>query len=186
MNAEEANRLVTSLYDSRYAGLVRFATRYVGSVDTAEDLVQETFMDLYRALRTGTKVKNVAAWASCVVRRKIFRELDAANSREKLSQDVDCERLAAVNPAPAEDYDRWGREVRELFHVLSRREEEVIVLRLSGMKYREIAKELGISPNSVNALLSRALRKLQAARKAGIESKPVFQYAAQDDSRTLH
>ena len=186
MTAKKANRLVTSLCDSKYATLVRFATRYAGSVDAAEDVVQETFMDLYRALRAGTEIENVAAWASCVVRRKIFRGLDAANSRTKLGQDLDCEQLEAVGSAPVEDYDRWGREVRELFHVLSRREEEVIVLRLSGMKYREIAAELGISPNSVNVLLSRALRKLQAAAKAGIRAKPVFQYAAQANSRTLH
>ena len=53
--------------------------------------------------------------------------------------------------------------VRDLLGLLSRREEEVLLLRLEAMKYREIADHLGISMNSVNTLLARALRKLQTA-----------------------
>lgn len=54
-------------------------------------------------------------------------------------------------------------DVRSLLAVLSPREEEVLLLRLEAMKYREIADQLGISMNSVNTLLARALRKLQQA-----------------------
>ena len=54
-------------------------------------------------------------------------------------------------------------DIRSLLSMLSAREEEVLLLRLEAMKYREIAEQLGISVNSVNTLLSRALRKLQDA-----------------------
>jgi RNA polymerase sigma factor (sigma-70 family) len=54
-------------------------------------------------------------------------------------------------------------DIRDLLSVLSPREEEVLLLRLEALKYREIADQLGISMNSVNALLARALRKLQVA-----------------------
>ena len=54
-------------------------------------------------------------------------------------------------------------EIRGLLSVLSPREEEVLLLRLEALKYREIADHLGISMNSVNTLLARALRKLQTA-----------------------
>jgi RNA polymerase sigma factor (sigma-70 family) len=55
-------------------------------------------------------------------------------------------------------------EIRGLLSVLSPREEEVLLLRLEALKYREIADQLGISMNSVNALLARALRKIQVAK----------------------
>jgi RNA polymerase sigma factor (sigma-70 family) len=60
-------------------------------------------------------------------------------------------------------------DIRSLLSVLSPREEEVLLLRLEALKYREIADQLGISMNSVNTLLARALRKLQqaTARKTG-------------------
>ena len=54
-------------------------------------------------------------------------------------------------------------DIRNLLSVLSPREEEVLLLRLEALKYREIAEQLGISMNSVNTLLARALRKLQQA-----------------------
>jgi RNA polymerase sigma factor (sigma-70 family) len=54
-------------------------------------------------------------------------------------------------------------EIRSLLSVLSPREEEVLLLRLESLKYREIADQLGISITSVDNLLARALRKLQAA-----------------------
>ena len=54
-------------------------------------------------------------------------------------------------------------DIRTLLSVLTPREEEVLLLRLDAMKYREIADQLGISMNSVNTLLARALRKLQEA-----------------------
>jgi RNA polymerase sigma factor (sigma-70 family) len=53
--------------------------------------------------------------------------------------------------------------IQQYLCLLSRREEEVLLLRLEAMKYREIADHLGISMNSVNTLLARALRKLQKA-----------------------
>ena len=39
----------------------------------------------------------------------------------------------------------------------------MLLLRLESIKYREVADQLGISMNSVNTLLARALRKLQQA-----------------------
>jgi RNA polymerase sigma factor (sigma-70 family) len=54
-------------------------------------------------------------------------------------------------------------DIRNFLSVLSPREEEVLLLRLEALKYREIAEQLGISMNSVNSLLARALRKLQQA-----------------------
>jgi RNA polymerase sigma factor (sigma-70 family) len=45
--------------------------------------------------------------------------------------------------------------------VLSRREEEVLLLRLDAMKYREIADQLGISMSFVNTILARVLQKLK-------------------------
>jgi RNA polymerase sigma factor (sigma-70 family) len=51
--------------------------------------------------------------------------------------------------------------IADYLRVLSRREEEVLLLRLEAMKYREIADQLGISMNSVNTILARALQKLK-------------------------
>ena len=64
---------------------------------------------------------------------------------------------------------------REEIHVrvgstsrLAPREREVVLLRAQGLRYREIASQLGISSNSVGTLLLRAMRKMRAARAEAI------------------
>jgi RNA polymerase sigma factor (sigma-70 family) len=75
------------------------------------------------------------------------------------------ERFEVEDPAPRSDQEapeplRWD-EVLPHFTVLTKREEEVLLLRLQSMKYREIAASLGIQTSSVNVLLARAIRKLR-------------------------
>jgi len=46
---------------------------------------------------------------------------------------------------------------------LTPREQEVVLLRLSSLKYREIGARLNISAKTVSVLLTRAVRKLRQA-----------------------
>ena len=52
--------------------------------------------------------------------------------------------------------------VRGFWSMLSKREKEVLALRLEEYKYREIADCLDISMKTVDTLVGRALRKLRA------------------------
>ena len=167
MTASEITELVSSLYETWYTSVVRYAARRMGSLQAAEDIVQDTFMQLYRELVAGHIVENPRAWTFCVVRRQVGhqagvlrREMDQHESAEVL------EKLPSgwVSPIELEnDPDR----LRRLLSTLTKREEEVIHLRLAAMKYREIAEALQISESSVNTLLIRALKKLKLAQTAG-------------------
>lgn len=165
MDEREATQVVTDLYGSAYGGLVRFAARSIG-IAAAEDVVQETFMRLYRTLREGRDVDNPKAWSICVVRREIVRLIQ---ERATTSQAIGGLELVPPREGPVgkiEDPYAGGDEVTRLLAVLTPREEEVIALRMSSMKYREIGAELGIGIKTVGTLLARALRKLQVARQA--------------------
>jgi RNA polymerase sigma-70 factor (ECF subfamily) len=83
------------------------------------------------------------------------RQIKDRNLHEQLDE-------ADLPGEPAIEISRLA-EIRSILSVLSPREEEVLLLRLEALKYREIADQLGISINSVNTLLARALRKLQEA-----------------------
>jgi RNA polymerase sigma-70 factor (ECF subfamily) len=183
MSRAEASELVRSLFDRWYPALLRYALRATGSLQVAEDLVQETFMLLYRAVREGQKIENPKGWTLCVVRRQIGKQMRRSWREVGLDESMDVlETLPAgrVDPAEFED-DRTTR----LFSVLTRREEEVILLRMQAMKYREIGAYLGISPNSVNTLLARALRKLQKAAHKNAEGESVAHTLEKALSKTL-
>jgi RNA polymerase sigma factor (sigma-70 family) len=155
VNESDATDLVAALFDRWYVPLVRYALRTTSNYELAEDLAQDTFMHLYQALRTGRRIEHPKAWTICVLRRAMNRQMKDRSLHEQLDE-------ADLPGEPAAEISRLA-EIRSLLSVLSPREEEVLLLRLEALKYREIADQLGISMNSVNTLLARALRKLQEA-----------------------
>ena len=162
MDYQETIRYVDELYESWYPQLLRYARRFLREPGIAEELVQETFLDLYRALLADQSIQFPKAWTMAVARRKILHdqrlrvledhrdpedlstlEISAPDWREDVEISIDCER------------------VRDHMSLLSSREYEVLTLRLQSMRYSEIGGALGISTNSVKTLLARALEKLR-------------------------
>jgi len=155
VDEHDAIALVTELFEHWYMFLVRYAVRFTENYDMAEDLAQETFCELYRNIRGGKSIAHPKAWTLCVLKREMNRRIKEYARYEPLD-DMEIE----GGPIPgisAED------DLQSLLSVLTPREAEVLLLRLEPLKYREIADQLGISMNSVNTLLARALKKLQQA-----------------------
>jgi len=169
VNESDATDLVTALFDRWYMSLVHYALRTTRSYELAEDLAQGTFMQLYLALRRGRTIEHPKAWTLCVLRREMNRQMKDRSLHESLDEsDIADERVTEMSC--------FG-EIRSLLSVLSPREEEVLLLRLEALKYREIAEQLGISMNSVNTHLARALRKLQAAMSQRHINERTTEYA---------
>lgn len=63
-------------------------------------------------------------------------------------------------------------DIGRLLSLLTPRETEVLLLRLEGLKYHEIAGELDISLNTVGTLLVRSMRKLREAVRPAYPSAP--------------
>ncbi|HSW48868.1 MAG TPA: RNA polymerase sigma factor, partial [Bryobacteraceae bacterium] len=176
---------VSSLFGDWYAPLLRYAWRASGNLETAEDLVQEAFSELYRNLVEGKRVENPRAWTLCVVRRRVVdrqrEEHRRGGAMESLSDigDVADSRDA---PGPGE----WeGDRLTRLLGVLSPREEEVLLLRIKGLKYRQIAAALRISTNSVKTLLARGIRKMQQASGGGPKARPRQEHDGDNVPETL-
>jgi RNA polymerase sigma factor (sigma-70 family) len=179
---DEATEVVSSLYESWYSFLVRYASRLTGSVDSAEDVAQEAFMHLYREMRAGKPVDNPKAWTLCIVRRAAARQRLRTRHQENVQQSI-LESSLVSTPDQQESAFEID-QARKLFSVLTVREEEVISLRVAGMKYREIARHLGVNASSVNTLLARALRKLRMAANDP-PSGSALNYARDGISKTL-
>ncbi len=185
MTRDDATALVNGLFDSWYEAMVRYAARLTGSVEEAEEIVQEAFLALFDELVAGKAIGNPRAWTFSVVRRGAARRVQHHLKHEVPLADVDLLDTMAGPPGWEGDGD-----LDRMLAVLTRRETEVVMLRLESMKYREIGRALGISSNSVNVLLARALRKLQAfvgtepKRKAA--TAVIRRWEGANDSETLH
>ena len=72
-----------------------------------------------------------------------------------------------------------------MFGVLSQREEEVLLLRMESLKYREIGTRLGISANSVTTLLSRAVKKLRIAAASPLGRSREIQRREEEEAHAI-
>jgi RNA polymerase sigma factor (sigma-70 family) len=153
MTEAETTQIVTELFERWHRSLLKYALQVPLTYEIAEDLVQETFLQLFQALRSGKHVEHPRAWILCVLRRTISRKL-REESRYESMDTVDY----IYDPR---DSMHDAMSVRDLLGLLSTREKQVLLLRLDGWKYCEIAERLSISMNTVDTLLGRALRKLR-------------------------
>src|SRR5271163_4672993 len=71
MTQQEMTDIVNCLFDSWHPRLVRYAYRLTNNRALAQDVVQDSFMQLYQALGAGKKIHNPRAWTLCVVRREV-------------------------------------------------------------------------------------------------------------------
>lgn len=69
----ERNREITRLVDAEGARLLAFARRYCGDGSEAEDLVQETFVQAFRAWDQLDDPANARAWLYAIARRACQR-----------------------------------------------------------------------------------------------------------------
>jgi DNA-binding CsgD family transcriptional regulator len=114
-------------------------------------------------------VNQPRAWTFSVLRHEIGRQLRHDQRETELTPEMETQHEAVVYGVADSDAELTG-----LLSVLTSREEEVVILRLSSLKYREIVKRLGIGSNAVNTLLARALRKVSTLRDLGCFSFQKF------------
>lgn len=186
MGPNEAAKVIDALYESWAPSLFRYAYRLSHSPVVSEDLVQEAFFSLYQEIRKGRVIENRRGWTLMVVRNQ-FSKLERQSNRhpEDLQPPDFFDEMQASDSAPA-DSSGEPDDVLSLLSQLSSRESEVLLLRLQSIKYKDIAKQLGISDKTVSTLLARALRKMRLAANTKTSGRPKTVRKITDGSRTLH
>lgn len=130
--------------------------RLVGDQAEAEDLTLETFWKLWQ--QPPTRADNLAGWLYRVATRLGYNTLRAAKRRGRYEAAAWDALDPTALPDPADEAERGVERarVRVTLGRMPERDAQLLVLRYSGLSYREIAAALGVSPNSVGTLLARA------------------------------
>ncbi|MGO8957207.1 MAG: RNA polymerase sigma factor [Streptosporangiaceae bacterium] len=150
--------LVTDLYREHALALVRVALLLVGDKPSAEDVVQDAFIGLYRAVhRLASPDKALAYLRASVVNgcRSVHRSRRTWFQR---SGDGEATVWSAESAAMAREDNRLALAAVAR---LPRRSREVLALRYYlDMPDPEIAEALGVSRGTVSSTASRALAML--------------------------
>ena len=144
------------IVDAHYQGLFRFAVSMCHREATAQDLVQQTFLQWARKghmLRDGSKVKT---WLYTT----IYREWLNIARREKKHEQVEFE-LDLHGPAQQDDEEQTPRMdsimlQKALDQLDPTYRAPLVLFYLKELSYREIAESLGIPIGTVMSRISRA------------------------------
>ena len=155
------------LYDRHAAGLLAFASQYVGDRAAAEDVVQQTFLAAYRVLSAGTELEHPRAWLYHVARNNsltTIRDRGPAGVDAELAAELQ-DRAAAV-PVQVERREALQSVVRDIVALPAEQRAALALYELGDLSQAEIADTLGCKPARVKALVFQARTSLVTQRDA--------------------
>ncbi len=144
--------------------LLRYATRLVNSPVTAQDIVQNVFIKLFKCWKEGTHPSDrLKGWLYRVTHNQavdyIRRESRLRTLHQKHAEQT-LRNCPDGRNCPA-SLDERKEKVLSLLTKLHPREQQVILLRMEeGLSYKEISDITGRSEGNVGNILHHAVRKL--------------------------
>ncbi len=153
--------------------LLNFVYRFLGNVEEAEDIVQETFLRLYRNRHAYRQIAKFSTWIYTIAGNLAKTELRKRKRRKSVSisdmgfedkeyelEDEMADTEQQANSALTE------RIIQKAIDELSPRFREVIILRdIQELSYEEIGSILHIPLGTVKSRVNRARLKLQSKLK---------------------
>jgi RNA polymerase sigma-70 factor (ECF subfamily) len=155
------------------------AYKFVGRHDEAEDLTQDIFLKIFRALHTFDRRANFQTWLISISRNFcIDHYRSVRKERETMARDVDA---ADLMPVSRERGPHSQLEQTDLRHLIkqalaglpSALRQAVVLRDLQEFSYQEIAEQLGLPEGTVKSRINRGrlelgrqLRRLQSREPA--------------------
>ena len=167
--AESGSLGFEALFLEHWASVYRILRRLVGDPAEAEDLALEAFLRLYRHNQKKAEVENAGGWLYQVATRLGLNSIRGWKRREQY--ELTAGRYALEEPAQESPADILAQEeerqqVRLVLARMNERQSQLLILRYSGLSYKEIAEALDLAPASIGPLLVRAEREFEKQYRA--------------------
>jgi RNA polymerase sigma-70 factor, ECF subfamily len=143
------------------------AYKFVGRHDEAEDLTQDIFLKIFKALHTFDRRANFQTWLISISRNLcIDHYRSVRKERETMARDVDASMLTPVSRERGpyrqlEDSD-LQRQIRQALEELPPSLRQAVELRdLQELSYQEIADKLALPEGTVKSRINRGRLELK-------------------------
>lgn len=153
------------LYKRYVVFLVNTAAKKIRSVETAKELVQDVFMNVYLLRDQLQTTASLKSYLFTALRNKIFNYY-RNEFRKKKNEQNGYHNLHVVANTIHNEYEvkELQLQLQEVIQELPPQCRKVFLLsREEQLSHKEIAERLNISPNTVDQHLQKALRLLRAA-----------------------
>jgi RNA polymerase sigma-70 factor (ECF subfamily) len=155
----KSNPTFEQIFHAYYSPLCNYAAKILNDDDLAEEVVQDLFVQL---LEKGT-LDTVEHLDRFLLRSTKFKCIDFLRKHQK-AQLISYEQKPEEEPA--DDELASEEQIDALFHYFVAKlpiktREVFLLIRKSGLTYKEAAEELDISVKTIENQMSRALRKMR-------------------------
>jgi RNA polymerase sigma-70 factor (ECF subfamily) len=160
--------------------LLNYVFRFVGNRADAEDIVQETFLRVYKNKHYYKEIAKFSTWvytiagnlAKTELRRRKRRKVFSVSNFVNDERDYDIKDTAR-NPEERVDGRMTDSYIQNAIDKLPAKFKEVILLRdVQGFAYEEISQILGIPLGTVKSRVNRGRLRLQEDLKFLMEKEP--------------
>src|SRR5262245_49882174 len=171
------------LFNKYSPSVVNFAFRFVGTRERAEELTQEVFLQVYRWQERYEPKAKFSTWLFKIAHNHCLNEVRKGEykvSRESLDSQLDNEGgererdLPDTNPRKGDDIlaaKQAAGKIQETLRRLPESQRSALMLsRLEGLSYQEVAEVLGTTEKAVKSLVFRATQSLREGLKEFLEN----------------
>lgn len=161
------------LFRAVYPRMIKFAWRYTGAKSSAHDVVQESFVKLWKVRENVDPQSSLKAYLYQIVRSRALNHLRDKKVHSRI-EDTDPGKLKIQSDiiAKVSEENSYDEKMAEWISELPDRQREAIQLsRFEGLEHDEIAKVMDISPRTVNNHIVAALKTLRKEWNAYISNQ---------------
>jgi RNA polymerase sigma-70 factor, ECF subfamily len=152
------------VFEEHWASIYRLLRRMVGDPAEAEDLALETMYRLYQQGPGLRAESNIGGWLYRVATNLGLHSIRSFRRRERYETAGGTGALAEASedrPQEIAAGEEERRMARQALAEMDNRQSELLVMRYSGMSYKDIAEALHLSATSIGPLLVRAEREFE-------------------------
>ena len=155
------------------------AYKFVGRHDEAEDLTQDIFLKIFKALKTFDRRANFQTWIISISRNLcIDHYRSVRKERQTIARDVDANDLQPATtdrgPYASAEHQDLRAQLRQALATLPITLRTAVVLRdLQELSYQEIADRLGLPEGTVKSRINRGRIELAHQLRRLQENQPV-------------
>jgi RNA polymerase sigma-70 factor, ECF subfamily len=158
---DEAITLLLPVFRRKLFGL---AYSFLRDREAAEDVTQEVFIKVWRALPGFDGRASLSTWIYTIARNASLSALRARRPQSSLSDPEVMDAVEAMDPVPSADDTADRAAILKLVDQLPTRQRQVIMLfYMEAQSHEEIATMLAMPVGTVKTLLHRARTRLSAA-----------------------
>lgn len=148
-----------TIFLAQYERIARVIAGIIRDPARAEELAVEVFLKWERS--GGARAEGAEGWLYRTAVRVALNELRRGNLRnryERMLAFLTRGQSGSATPGEIYEAEEEQRRVRVALSSIAPRQAELLLLRVNGLSYEELAAALDLNPASVGTLLGRALR----------------------------